>query len=289
MNSDNFVTISHKHRQGGTETSPESSVSENFQRLGFCLFDDILCEDRSKAAGKSALELLSLYLEMISKQGLKLGTGIKEGFSEIVTRSAQRYDIKIQSTGLLAECAQEISADIRITTFLEGVLGPNPRLVHQDVVVALPGAPDQQWHTDGSHLSTTEHLPCHCLNIFVPLVDLTPSFGPTELRPCSHFLTRDLKRLMLAAFAKKQLHAPTAPLLKAGSALAFDYRVLHRGTQNSSENPRPVLVLTYSKPWFIDVFNFPARSIYASGEECSKDSPAASSSTSCNFEDQTEL
>jgi len=51
------------------------------------------------------------------------------------------------------------------------------------VVVAEPGAAEQKWHADGGHLSVWKHLPCHCLNIFLPLVDITEELGPTELRP----------------------------------------------------------------------------------------------------------
>jgi hypothetical protein len=63
------------------------------------------------------------------------------------------------------------------------------------------------------------YLPCHCLNVFIPLVDMTTDLGPTELRPASHFLTRDLNKLYLAAFFKKKLLPPEAPLLNRGSVL----------------------------------------------------------------------
>jgi len=43
------------------------------------------------------------------------------------------------------------------------------------------------------------HQPCHVLNVFLPLVDLTLANGPTELRPGSHFVSRDLARLTLLA------------------------------------------------------------------------------------------
>eukprot|EP01034_Spumella_vulgaris_P021942 gene21942-28022_t len=43
---------------------------------------------------------------------------------------------------------------------------------------------------------------------------------------------------------------------------AFDYRVLHRGTANRSENIRPILVFTFAKPWYKDLLNFPHRSLF---------------------------
>ena len=66
-----------------------------------------------------------------------------------------------------------------------------------------------------------------------------------------------------------------------GDALIFDYRVLHRGRANMSDEEdeeeeecvvgkdhggrdRPVLVLTFARRWFVDVCNFPKRSIFRS-------------------------
>ena len=42
----------------------------------------------------------------------------------------------------------------------------------------------------------------------------------------------------------------------------FDYRVLHRGTANRTEEPRPVYVLTFGKSWYKDTLNYPHRSVF---------------------------
>mmetsp|Transcript_25507 Transcript_25507/g.33328 ORF Transcript_25507/g.33328 Transcript_25507/m.33328 type:complete len:264 (-) Transcript_25507:422-1213(-) len=236
--------------------------SQSFHDNGFSVLEDIWNRDEVISAGRSSLEILESYLAIIKSEGLHLGVGMKEGYKEIVQRSPKRYDIKVPDAGPLADLAHSIITESSVSAFLSQVLGKGHRLIHQDVVIALPEAKEQQWHTDGSHLSQTVHLPCHCLNLFVPLVDLTESNGATELRPASHFLTRNLKKLWLAAYAKKQIQPPVAPLLKAGSILAFDYRLLHHGTANESSEYRPILVLTFSKPWFVDIFNFPSRSLF---------------------------
>ena len=62
----------------------------------------------------------------------------------------------------------------------------------------------QAWHSDGPHLSATADLPCHCLNVFVPLVDVTACNGPTEIRPGSVSMTRNLKVEMLKAMVGKR-------------------------------------------------------------------------------------
>lgn len=95
----------------------------------------------------------------------------------------------------------------------------------------------------------------------MPLVDLVQEVGPTELRPSSHLLTRDLAKMMLLAKARGKLRAPVSPALRRGDALLFDYRTLHRGGENRSNAPRPVLVLTYARVWFKDILNFPPRSL----------------------------
>ena len=68
--------------------------------------------------------------------------------------------------------------------------------------------------------------------------------------------------MMLLAKLRKTLRAPESPLVAAGSALVFDYRTLHRGRANTTaDQSRPVLVLTFAKSWFRDLYNFPKRSM----------------------------
>ena len=50
-------------------------------------------------------------------------------------------------------------------------------------------------------------------------MDMTPELGPTEFRPCSQQLTRNLSKMYLAAFMKKKLEKVEAPILKKGSIL----------------------------------------------------------------------
>jgi ectoine hydroxylase-related dioxygenase (phytanoyl-CoA dioxygenase family) len=65
----------------------------------------------------------------------------------------------------------------------------------------------------------TEYLPCHVLNVFIPLIDITDAEGPTEFRPESQRLTLDLQKLYLRAFMTKTLRPTVKPHLKKGSAL----------------------------------------------------------------------
>uniref|UniRef100_A0A0G4HPW9 PHD-type domain-containing protein n=1 Tax=Chromera velia CCMP2878 TaxID=1169474 RepID=A0A0G4HPW9_9ALVE len=146
-------------------------------------------------------------------------------------------------------------------------------LCHLGCMLTRPGCAIQGLHTDGPHDAVvagevaaasekekgkgkaTEELdrrkggPRHeapyALNVFLPLVNVKRDVGPTEFYPGSHYLWHywgggDEN-------ANRQRGRPEAPLLKAGDALVFDYRVLHRGLGNRSGIVRPVLYLTYCR------------------------------------------
>ena len=200
--------------------------------------------------------------------------GIKHGFREIVMRSPGRFELSLLHCHEQGEEFQHPSL-----TEIEKTLGPliaelleeeslnDLKRCHVSIVTANPGAEDQGWHSDGGHVSVDRHLPCHVLNVFIPLIPIDRLNGPTELRPGSHYLTRNLAPLMLAARARKSLRKPIAPLYpqESGGVLIFDYRILHRGRANLSDTIRPILVLTYSKKWYTDVCNFPKRSFLVKG------------------------
>lgn len=70
--------------------------------------------------------------------------------------------------------------------------------VQVSAVYSRPGAPDQDWHSDGGHLDRDggwgsgepgddlTPSPPYAVCVFVPLVDLTPETGYTSFWPRSH-------------------------------------------------------------------------------------------------------
>ena len=42
----------------------------------------------------------------------------------------------------------------------------------------------------------------------------------------------------------------------------FDYRILHRGMENASDQPRPMLYYTYGRQWFRDSTNYSQVSLF---------------------------
>lgn len=198
--------------------------------------------------------------------------GKHNGFEEIVMRSPGRYELSM---------IRSKHTDFQIPTIqpLLDQLSPIiPSLLHVEsmedinidysMIVTTPQAAEQGWHSDGDHYRLDEHMHCHVLNVFIPLVDVTEERGPTEIFPQSHFQTRAAGGVRLR---NDELSTPVAPTLKTGDILIFYYRVIHRGKPNFSDSNRPVLVLTLSLKWFQDEKNWPPRSLY--------DEPSSSLST----------
>lgn len=132
------------------------------------------------------------------------------------------------------------------------VLGTGVKPMARGIMLSKAGAAEQDWHSDGPPLcadpvTVTPALPVHALNVFLPLVPVGPQNG-TALVPGSHLATKE-----------EDLEASgewVVPELAVGDALVFDYRLVHRGQKNDTNQDRPVVYLSYSLPWFTDEANF---------------------------------
>jgi ectoine hydroxylase-related dioxygenase (phytanoyl-CoA dioxygenase family) len=113
-----------------------------------------------------------------------------------------------------------------------------------------------------------DKLPPYALNVFVPLLDIAEDLGPTEFWLASH-CTDDARQTFLkeqsALGYEKLLEKKNiiGPLLQAGDALIYDYRICHRGTSNLSKAVRPMLYLLYARPWFKEHLNFGTQRLLA--------------------------
>ena len=69
---------------------------------------------------------------------------------------------------------------------IKKILGQDACLRHAGVIMAMPNAVAQKWHSDGDHIDEDIVLPPHALNVFVPLVKCDVSNGGTEFVPGTH-------------------------------------------------------------------------------------------------------
>jgi ectoine hydroxylase-related dioxygenase (phytanoyl-CoA dioxygenase family) len=86
----------------------------------------------------------------------------------------------------------------------------------------------QAWHVDGGHLFGRKlECPAHCLDVFIPLVDVPSELGPTEFIPGTHTLAGAAKVESVLgsqgpeAVSKSQRYNPA---LTAGAAILYDHR-----------------------------------------------------------------
>jgi len=119
------------------------------------------------------------------------------------------------------------------------------------VVCSLPSASAQHRHHDGGILYPSSGfdrlLPAAAITVGIPLLDMNEVHGTTTLWLGSH---RDENRLKEEGIE---------PIVREGSCVLWDFRLMHSGTPNRSAVPRPLLYLTYCRPWFVEHLNFNAK------------------------------
>ena len=117
------------------------------------------------------------------------------------------------------------------------------------VVCALPSAPAQHVHHDGGDLfqrpDLDRLLPTAAITVGIPLLEMNGVNGTTTLWLGSH---HDRSGALDGTSIE--------PEIREGSCVLWDFRLKHSGTANLGTSPRPLLYLTYCRPWFLDHINF---------------------------------
>jgi len=263
-----------------------SAVRESFERDGFVVLPKFFYKSKLRDWKRFSTNYFNDIFRILYERGhtrfpehsrltsnnahleYAMEEGKSNGFQEIVMRSPGRYEISmIHKTveghtvptiqPLLDELALIIPSLLHVATM-------DDVNIDYSMIVTTPQAAEQTWHSDGDHYRLDQHMPCHVLNVFIPLVDVTKDLGPTEIFPESHYATRVQGEIKLRS---DQLQPPVAPTLNFGDILVFDYRLLHRGQANLSKSNRPVLVLTLSQKWFQDEKNWPPKSLFEEPKE----------------------
>jgi hypothetical protein len=132
---------------------------------------------------------------------------------------------------------------------LEAELGDEFVVGAFGVVCSQPSALKQHCHFDGGilfpHSGLDRLLPATAITVGIPLLEMNELHGTTELWLGSH---RHPDRVSKGEGTK--------PVVREGSCMLWDFRLYHGGTANPSTVPRPLLYLTYCRPWFMDHRNF---------------------------------
>jgi hypothetical protein len=156
-----------------------------------------------------------------------------------------RYDITVEMTGAFG--MPEAFANPLLVKFLRPLLGGDDmRLSNFTMVVAHPGAPQQHAHRDHGHLffqpGVGPNLPVYAVNVAVPLIDVDIATGPTAILLGSHRWPPQTPILTDMA----------ACMWRRGDCVLLDYRTMHAGLANYSQQARPIMYMVYACPWFFD-------------------------------------
>ena len=144
---------------------------------------------------------------------------------------------------------------------VQALLGKHCIIQSIGVVCAYPGSEIQHVHRDNPPLfpeigGFSAMCPPYAMHVVIPLVDLDETTGSTAVWEGSHRAGIGASETQLPKEGSKLLDASSMVWARMGDCYFMDFRLLHAGTANISAQPRPLLYLVYSRPWFEDRSNF---------------------------------
>lgn len=161
-------------------------------------------------------------------------------------RGAERFYVTLPFQGLFADA--EIYEDRDLLAIVERVAGPEPVLCQLATDTPLKGSDYQAWHADTPALFPewkNNDTPSFQIAVNFALCDVTDANGPFETTLGTHRMNKEEAMAGLASGAIAQHRLPMA----MGDVMIRDVRAVHRGTPNTTAEPRPMVVLGYSRRW----------------------------------------
>ncbi|SAK43578.1 Kanamycin B dioxygenase [Caballeronia pedi] len=160
-------------------------------------------------------------------------------------RGPGRYYVTLPFEGEFAD--PSIFCDADIVGIVERVAGRDPVMCQLATDTPVHGSEYQDWHRDTPPLfDDAPETPSFQLAVNFPLVDVDDRNGPLETTRGAHRMSRDDAYAGLEA---GRFAAERVPM-KLGDVMIRDVRGLHRGTPNLSGEPRPMVVIGYSRAWY---------------------------------------
>lgn len=167
----------------------------------------------------------------------------REGHLE--NRGSARYYVTLPFQKPFAD--EEIFVDADILAVVENLVGEDFVMCQLAADTPMLGSDYQDIHRDAPPLFPEwgRETPPFQLAVNFPLVDVTIENGPFETTRGTHLLSKEegLRRLETDEIKIEPL------LMKAGDVMIRDVRGLHRGTPNRMDEPRPMVVIGYSRRW----------------------------------------
>ena len=161
-------------------------------------------------------------------------------------RGPQRFYVTLPFTGLFAD--PQIYEDPDVLAIVERVAGPDPVLCQLATDTPLRGSDYQKWHADTPALfpeTGSNDTPSFQLAVNFALCDVGQDNGPFETTHGTHRMNKADAMAGIESGATSVHRYPMA----MGDVMIRDVRAVHRGTPNQTDQPRPMVVLGYSRRW----------------------------------------
>lgn len=161
------------------------------------------------------------------------------------SRGAKRYYVTFPFEMPFADPA--FYEDPDIIAIVEKLAGKDFVMCQLASDTPMIGSDYQAIHRDCPPLfpESGKETPMYQLALNFPLVDVTPENGPLEIIRGTHIMSRE-EGIKLIENGKAPIEAIA---MQMGDVMIRDVRTLHRGTPNKTLEPRPMVVIGYSRSW----------------------------------------
>lgn len=154
---------------------------------------------------------------------------------------------------------QDVLLNEQAIAVTKALLGPGLKNVYYSGNTTVPGSGTRQpVHPDNGQLwpDLEQATPPFAIVINVPVVDMMPENGSTELWPGTHLDTTlsidqgDIKVPIEAVEARLKIRPPVQLTVPAGSIVLRDIRLWHAGMPNRTQQPRPMIAMIHTTAWW---------------------------------------
>ena len=212
-----------------SQSEVEAFVREVLEE-GFCVLPGHFAREKVEAWRAAFAPLLERH---INREGHRLNRG------------PGRYYVTLPFAAPFAD--PEVFEVDDVLGVVCGLVGADAALVQLATDTPLLGSEYQDVHRDAPPLFPEwgRETPPFQLAVNFPLVDVTEERGPFEVARATHMVSKEegLRRLESGEARLEPL------LMSAGDVMIRDVRGLHRGTPNHTREPRPMVVVGYSRRW----------------------------------------
>jgi hypothetical protein len=215
---------------GRFDSATMDKLAETVRRDGHAVLRGHLPADRLRIWAEAFRPLLGAHIE-------------REG--HLRNRGPSRYYVTLPFDEPFADPA--IFEDEDILGIVDRLVGPDPVMCQLATDTPVKGSDYQDIHRDTPPLFPEwgKETPPYQLAVNFPLCDVTPEHGPVEIAPGTHMMDRDEA---LAKIEAGGIALESVPM-RLGDVMIRDVRHLHRGTPNRTDEPRPMVVIGYSRRW----------------------------------------